>query len=57
MWLLVMKVKLYLTLAIDPEEYTVPSDGLVADEIQETIENTLYDIEGIEIKNIKIIQE
>jgi len=52
-----MRVKLYVTLAVDKEEYTVPSDGLVADEIQETIENILYDIEGLKIKNIKVIQE
>ena len=52
-----MRVKLYLTLAVDPEEYTVPSDGLVAEEIQETIEDMLYEVEGIKIKNIKVIQE
>ena len=52
-----MRVKIYMTLAVDPEEYTVPSDGLVADEIQENIEDALYEIEGVEIKNIKVIQE
>lgn len=52
-----IRVKMFLTLDIDPEEYPVPADESVSEEIEESIQEYLYDIEGINIRNIRTIQE
>lgn len=52
-----IRVKMYLTMEIDPEEYPVPADENVAEEIEEGIYEYLYDIEGVSIRNIRTIQE
>jgi hypothetical protein len=52
-----MKVKVYITLNIDPEEYAIPADEQVSEEIEDVLREYIYDIEGVEIRNIKIIQE
>ena len=52
-----MKVKVYITLDIDDEEYPVPSDGRVGEEIEDGIREYFYDIEGADIRSMKIITE
>jgi len=52
-----MLVKVLLTLKIDEEEYHMPVDGFVDDEIHEALHAFIYDIDGIEIKHIKIVSE
>ena len=52
-----IKVKIYVSLEIDPEEYIVPSDGMVTDEIEDAIQDLIHDIGGVSIKNIRITQE
>tara|TARA_R100000388_G_C7226910_1_gene152277 strand:+ start:1092 stop:1250 length:159 start_codon:yes stop_codon:yes gene_type:complete len=52
-----MRVKVYLTIDVDPEEYPVPADENVAEEIEEGIREYFYDVDGTKIKNIKTIQE
>ena len=52
-----MRVKLYITLYVDPEDYPVPADGNVDIEIEEAIREYLYEIEGINVKSIKTLQE
>jgi len=52
-----VKVKVFLTLEIDPEEYPIPADENVGIEIEEGIQEYFYDIEGARIKNIKTITE
>tara|TARA_R100001460_G_C3447958_1_gene164293 strand:- start:250 stop:411 length:162 start_codon:yes stop_codon:yes gene_type:complete len=52
-----IRVKIFLTLDVDPEEYPVPADENVAEEIEESIQEYLYDVEGIKIRNIKTMQE
>ena len=46
-----------ITLDIDTEEYAVPADGKVNDEIEEFIKEAFYDLEGTEIKNFRITSE
>ena len=52
-----IRVKIFLTVDVDPEEYPVPADENVAEELEETIQEYLYDVEGIKIRNIKTMQE
>ena len=52
-----MKVKVYITLDIDDEEYPVPSDGRVGEEIEDGIREYFYDIEGADIRSMKTITE
>ena len=48
-----IKIKVYITLDIDDEEY---ADGDVGSEVEDSIKDHLYDINGVRIKNIKTIQ-
>ncbi len=52
-----IKVKLFITLSVDPDEYAIPADGEAGEEIQDTIEQYLYDIDGVTIRNIKTMTE
>jgi|TARA_B100000424_G_scaffold251971_1_gene227886 hypothetical protein len=52
-----MVVKIYLTLDIDKDEYPVPADGDPSQEIQEALDEFIYDIDGLKIKNIRITLE
>ena len=52
-----MRIKIYLVLDIDDEEYPVPSDGMVNEEIEQSLEQHIYDIDGIKIKSLKTIME
>ena len=54
---MMMSVKVFLTLSIDPEEYPVPADGIVDIEIEDAIREYFYDVDGAEIKSIKTTQE
>ena len=50
-----MKVKIMMTLHIDAEEYPIPADGRVDDEMEEYIHETFHEIEGVKVKNIKVV--
>jgi len=50
-----MIVKVFLTLNIDEDEYPVPVDGEVDEEISQSLQEFIYDIDGMSIKAIKII--
>ena len=52
-----MRVKIFLVLDIDQEEYPVPADGMVNEEIEQSLEQHIYDIDGIKIHSIKTITE
>ena len=52
-----MIVKVFLTLNIDEDEYPVPVDGDVDEEISQSLQEFIYDIDGMPIKAIKIITE
>ena len=52
-----MVVKIFLTLDLDEEDYPVPADGDPSEEIQEALEEFIYDIDGLKVKNIRITLE
>ena len=52
-----MRVKMFITISVDPEEYPVPVDGQVGEEIEDSIYEYFHDIDGAEIKSIKTIME
>ena len=53
----VMKVKIFITVNVDEEEYHIPADGDVGSELEDSIKDHLYDVGGIRIINIKSITE
>tara|TARA_R100000808_G_C2082067_1_gene105531 strand:+ start:37 stop:201 length:165 start_codon:yes stop_codon:yes gene_type:complete len=52
-----IKIKIFMTISIDPEEYPIPSDGDVTEDFEESLNDFFYDIGGVDIKNMKIITE
>ena len=52
-----IRVKIFTTLKLDPEEYAVPSDGSVIEDFEELVQEVIHDINGVEIKNIRVTQE
>tara|TARA_R100000149_G_scaffold56320_1_gene25343 strand:+ start:296 stop:454 length:159 start_codon:yes stop_codon:yes gene_type:complete len=52
-----MKVKVFITIDIDVEEYPVPADENVAEEIEDGIREYFYDVAGTKIRSIKTLQE
>lgn len=52
-----MKVKMYLTIKVDTREYQMPTDGNVGKELEQAIEEYLFDIEGLKVQTIKTTTE
>ena len=52
-----MVVKIYITLNVDKDDYPVPADGDPSEEIQQALEEFIYDIDGLKVKNIRITLE
>ena len=52
-----MIVKVFLTLDIDEDEYQMPVDGLLDDEVRDALQEYIYDIDGMSINSIKILTE
>jgi|TARA_R100001480_G_scaffold150669_2_gene151512 hypothetical protein len=52
-----IRVKMFMTILVDPEEYPVPADENVGEELEDGIREYFYDVDGAEIKHVKTIQE
>tara|TARA_B100001939_G_scaffold151921_1_gene131261 strand:+ start:26 stop:208 length:183 start_codon:yes stop_codon:yes gene_type:complete len=52
-----IRVKVMMTLDIDPEEYPVPADGRVDEEIQDHMQDYIHDLSGVKIKHMRAISE
>ena len=52
-----MKVKMFISLDIDEEEYPVPADGRVDEELEDAFLDLMHDIEGISVKSIRAVME
>ena len=51
------RVKLFITIDVDEEEYPVPADGQVGEVIEDGIREYFYDIGGADIRTIRTIME
>jgi hypothetical protein len=52
-----MIVKVFLTLEVLEDEYPVPVDGIIDTEIEDKLQDFIHDVDGMEIKNIKILTQ
>jgi|TARA_E500000318_G_C3388258_1_gene144910 hypothetical protein len=52
-----MRVKVFITIEIDPEEYPVPADEDVGAEIEDGLREYFYDVDGADIRHIRTITE
>jgi|TARA_R100000541_G_C1859742_1_gene79026 hypothetical protein len=52
-----MRVKVLLSLNLDEDEYPIPVDGFVDQEIREALHEFIYDIDGMKIETIRVLVE
>ena len=52
-----MKVKIFLTIELDEEDYPIHVDGMIEEDVDETIRNLIHDVDGMTVKSVKIIME
>ena len=52
-----MRVKVYITIDIDPDEYPIPADEDVGAGIEDGIREYFYDVDGADIRHIKTLTE
>lgn len=52
-----MRVKVYLNLKLDPEEYPMPADENPTEDIESAFIDLVHEIEGVEVKHIKVTTE
>tara|TARA_R110002020_G_scaffold5183_2_gene21956 strand:+ start:930 stop:1106 length:177 start_codon:yes stop_codon:yes gene_type:complete len=52
-----VKVNMMITLKVDPEEYPIPSDGRLDEEIKDYVTDLIHEIDGIKITNMRTIME
>jgi hypothetical protein len=52
-----IRAKVTVDLEIDVEVYNVPLDHDVSYELSDILHNTFYEVEGIEITDVKTIQK
>jgi len=48
-----VRVKVFLTIDIDEDEYPIPADGMVGEEIEDGIREYFYDVDGADIRTIR----
>jgi|TARA_B100001063_G_C16267034_1_gene312651 hypothetical protein len=52
-----IKVKIMLTLEVDPEDYPIPSDGDVTEDFEDYMNELFHDLEGVKVKHMKVLME
>jgi hypothetical protein len=52
-----MRVKILLTIDLDEDDYPMPVDGMVVEEVDETLRNLIHDVDGMDVRTMKIIVE
>jgi|TARA_R110002049_G_scaffold277079_1_gene455421 hypothetical protein len=52
-----MILKVFLTLEIDEDEYQMPVDNFINDEVREALQEFIYDVDGMTINSIRTVAE
>jgi len=52
-----MRVRVNVTVDVDPEEFPVPADENVSEEIEDLFTDMIYDLDGLKLKYIKAKME
>jgi len=48
---------MFISVEIDEEEYPVPADGRVDEELEDAFLDLMHDIEGVTVKSIRAVME
>ena len=48
-----MQIILTVSLILDTDEYPIPVDGEIANELEQIVTDAFYDIEGIQVQKIQ----
>ena len=51
------RVKILITVKVDHEEYTKPSDGNLAAEIEDYVRDIIHEVDGLKITSLRIVTE
>mgnify|MGYP001168957337 FL=1 len=51
-----IRVKVYMDIKIDPDEYAIPSDGDVTEEIAEAFREYVHEINGMHVVSSRVTQ-
>jgi len=46
-----------MVLSVDEEEYHIPSDGRLGEEIEDYIKDLIHEVDGLKITSMKLISE
>ena len=52
-----IRVKMMITIDVDTEEYAVPTDGKIDEEIEDYLKESLHDLHGTSVRNFRITSE
>jgi len=52
-----IRVKIMLTLQVDPEDYPIPSDWDITEDFEDYMTELFHDLEGVKVKNMKVLME
>ncbi len=48
-----MQIILTVSLTLDTDEYPIPVDGEIANEMEQIVTDAFYDIEGIQVQKVQ----
>jgi len=51
-----IKVKVYMEVHLDPDEYIMPSDGDVTEELSDSVREYIHEIDGLKVANLRVVQ-
>ena len=52
-----IRVRIILNLKADPEEYPLPSDGNLGQEIEDYLKDIIHEVDGLRVTNIKVVTQ
>jgi DNA-directed RNA polymerase subunit E'/Rpb7 len=52
-----MRVRISVTVDVDPEEFPMPADGYIAEEIEDLFTGMIYDMEGLKLRYVNAKME